>query len=194
MQEEHEFTLVKNQPSYALPADFDRFINGTLWDRVDSRPVTSVSPQVWQESKSGLISADIFKSWRIKANDNAKELFIDPTPTVTQCTFEQRDGVQVKVGLAYEYISKNWALSTASVRQATFSADTDTFILDDELLELSLKWRWLNSLAQSYTEEKAEYLRALSIAKAQDGGASKIQMDGGTDYRYPNIPETGIGL
>ena len=165
-----------------------------MWDRVDSRPIWSVSPQVWQESKSGLITSEIFKRWRIKAYEQSKQIFIDPTPTSNQCTFEYRDGVKVKVGIAFEYISDEWAQSTAGVAKSDFTVDTDTFILDDDLLELSLKWRWLNSLAQSYTEEKVEYVKALGIAKAQDGGAPKIHMDGGLDYRYPNIPETGIGL
>ena len=115
LTKEHEFTLVKNQPSYDLPDDFSRFINGTLWDRVDSRPVTPVSPQVWQEFKSGLTQVTIYKRWRIKANEQKKELFIDPTPTATQCTFEQRDGVQVKVGLAYEYLSDQFAQNSAGV-------------------------------------------------------------------------------
>ena len=165
-----------------------------MWDRVESRPVEQVSPQVWQEFKSGLTTATIFKRWRVKANEGAKEIFIDPTPTATQCTFECRDGSQVKVGVAYEYISDEWAQSSAGVAQTTFSADGDTFLLPDTLLELSMKWRWLSSLSQTYAEEKHEFDRALSIAKAQDGGSSKIQMDGGVNFRFPNIPETGVGL
>ena len=194
LTKENEISLVKNQPSYELPSDFSRFINGTMWDRVDSRPVTHVSPQVWQQFKSGLITSTINKRWRVKANEQKKELFIDPTPTTTQCTFECRDGTQVKVGLAYEYISDQWAQSSAGVAQSTFSADGDTFILPDTLLELSIRWRWLNSLSQTYIEEKAEFDTALGIAKSQDGGAANIQMGRGSRLRYPNIPETGIGL
>jgi hypothetical protein len=165
-----------------------------MWDRVESRPLTQVTPRIWQEFKSGMTSVEIYKRWRVKANENSKELYIDPTPTASQCTFESRDGQQVPVGLVYEYINKNWAAAADNSRKEDFTVDTDTFLLDDELLELSIKWRWLNSLAQSYAEEKSEYMRALGIAKTQDGGASRIQMDGEIDFRYPNIPETGIGL
>jgi len=165
-----------------------------MWDRVDSRPVTSVTPQVWQEFKSGLTSATIYKRWRVKANEQVKELFIDPTPTETQCEFECRDGTQVKIGLAFEYISDEFAQSSSGAAQTDFLADGDTFILPDTLLELSIKWRWLNSLSQTYIEEKREFDRAFGITKAQDGGASKIHLDGGPTFRYPNIPETGVGL
>ncbi len=165
-----------------------------MWDRVDSRPVEQASPQTWQDFKSGLISSIINKRWRIKANGSSKELFIDPTPTTTQCAFANRDGVRVKVGVAYEYISDEWARSSADAVQTTFSADGDTFLLPDTLLELSMKWRWLSALSQTYLEEKAEFDRAFGIVKAQDGGASNIRMDGGGTFRFPNIPETGVGL
>jgi len=194
LTKENEFILVKNQPSYELPSDFSRFINGTMWDRADSRPVNQASPQVWAEFKSGLINTSLNKRWRIKANAGSKELFIDPTPTTTQCTFENRDGVRVKVGVAYDYLSTQWARSSADAVQTTFSADGDTFLLPDTLLELSMKWRWLSALSQTYIEEKAEFDRALSISKAQDGGASNIRTDGGATFRFPNIPETGVGL
>lgn len=194
LTKEHEFILVKDTPSYDLPDDFSRFVNGTMWDRVESRPMDNVGPQVWQEFKSGLVKTAIYKRWRIKGVEGAKELFVDPTPTATQCEYECRDGTKVRIGVAYEYISNEWALDANGDGQSTFTADTNTFVLPDDLLELSTKWRWLNALGQSYLEEKAEFDRALGIAKAQDGGAHKIQLDGGRNMRYPNIPETGVGL
>jgi hypothetical protein len=163
-----------------------------MWDRVESRPITPVSPRVWQEFKSGLTSLEIYKRWRIKANDNAKELYLDPTPTASQCTFECRDGQQVPLGMVYEYLSKNWALAADGTRKSDFTLDTDTFLLDDELLELSIKWRWLNSLAQSYSEEQGEYRRALGIARAQDGGASRIQMDREIDSGVNTLSLRGL--
>lgn len=154
----------------------------------------SASPQVWQEFKSGLVQTAVYKRWRIKANGQAKEIFIDPTPTASQCDFEWRDGAKVKIGIAYEYISNQWAQSATNVAKSDFTVDTDTFILSDDLLELSIKWRFLSVLGQTYIEEKHEFDRALGVAKAQDGGAANIMMDSGTSFRYPNIPETGVGL
>lgn len=194
LTKEYEFILVKDQPNYDLPADFSRFINGTMWDRIESRPMDNVGPQIWQEFKSGLIKTAIYKRWRVKANEGTKEIYIDPTPSSTQCEYECRDGTKVRLGCVFEYISNQYAQSAAGNPQSTFSADTDTFLLPDSLLELSVKWRWLNALNQTYIEEKAEFDRALGILKAQDGGAHKIQLDGGRTMRYPNIPETGVGL
>jgi hypothetical protein len=194
LQQEHEFYLIKNQSSYELPSDFGFFLNKTMWDRVESRPMGLVSPQVWQEFKSGLIQSSVYKRWRVKANDGTKEIFIDPTPTATQCVYECRDGSKVKVGAAFEYISKYTVNDTSGVPKELFTVDTDTFRIDDNLLELEFKWRWLNALGQTYHEEKAEAERYHGILKAQDGGAPTVTADNGSSYRYPNIPETGIGL
>ena len=194
LTKEHEFVLVKDKPSYELPDDFSRFINGTMWDRVESRPMDYVGPQIWQEYKSGLVKTAIYKRWRIKGVEGAKELFVDPTPSATQCSYECRDGTKVRIGVAFEYLSSHFAAAANGDTKADFTVDTDTFLLPDDLLELDLKWRWLNSLGQTYFEEKNEFDRALSIYKAQDGGTHRIQMDGGRTMRYPNIPETGVGL
>lgn len=156
--------------------------------------VANTNPQTWQEYKSGLVSADIFKRFRIKADNNAKAIFIDPTPTTTDCTYELVDGAQVQLGITYEYISDQYALSASNAGQNTFEADTDTFVLQDSLLEKAIKWRWLSRLSMDYAEEKQDYLQTLSINKAQDGGATSLRADGGNKFRYPNIPETGIGL
>ncbi len=194
LTKEDEFFLVKDQPSYELPSDFSRFTNGTMWDRVESRPLDHVSPQVWQEFKSGLIKTAIYKRWRVKAQEGSKEIFIDPTPETSQCVYECRDGSRARIGVAYEYISDQYAQSSAGVFQNTFSLDTDSTLLPDTLLELSIKWRFLSALGQTYVEQKVEFDRALGVAKAQDGGTGNIMTDGGTSFRYPNIPETGVGL
>lgn len=169
-------------------------MNGTMWDRVEARPVDHVNPQVWADFKGGLVKTAVYKRYRVKANEGSKEIFIDPTPTLTQCEYENRDGTQVRVGLAYDYLSSYLAVTSAGVAQTTFTADTDTLLLEDELFELDLAWRWLNSLGRDYGEEQREYKRALGWHKSQDGGLSNISMDARRAWRWPNIPESGVGL
>lgn len=195
LTDEYEFQLVKNQPSYDLPEDFRCFLNDTFWDRVESRPVENVTPQVWQEFKSGLVTTAIYKRWRVKADGFEKKLFIDPTPAANQCAYECRDGVQVKLGCVFEYRSSYPVRAANGAPKATFTADTDTFRIDDTLLELDMKWRLLRALEQSYAEEKYEFDRWLGILKAQDAQPKTISADGASHrLRYPNIPESGIGI
>lgn len=154
----------------------------------------NASPQVWQEYKSGLVSAEIYKRWQLKADEGEKKIFIDPTPTSSQCTFECVDGQTVKIGLVFDYISNYPVQAANGTLKETFTADTDTFVLDDDLLELDVKWRYMQALAQDYAEARFEFERHFSVAKAHDLGPTTIRADGGKAFRYPNIPESGVGL
>ena len=191
---EYEFFLAKNQPSYALPDDYGRLISKTGWDKAQSRPLTPISAQDWQEWKSGAVSPAIWKQYRIKAEDGDRRIFIHPTPTTTSCTFETRDGRKVKVGLVVEYYTKNWAETTSGSGISTLSAGTDVPKIPSDVIEAELKWRWLRSLSRAYADEKFEAEQLISTSLAQSGVPTSLRADQGRHSRYPNIPETGIGL
>lgn len=194
LTKEYTFALQANQPYYDLPDDFGYFINQTMWDRVESRPLDMVNPQVWQEYKSGLVRTQIYKRYRIKAQDNTKKLFIDPTPDTSVCEFVLVDGAKVRNGITFEYISSHWCQSSSGDGKAAFTADNDTGVVDEELLELDLKWRLLNALGQSFEMEYREFQGALDLALAQEGGAEVIRMDSRDTLPYPNIPESDVGF
>lgn len=191
---EYEFNLVKNQSTYELPSDFSRIIPNTSWDRVESRPLTALNPQQWQEWKSGLVQAEVWKQWRIKHNDGERQIHINPTPSTTNCTYETRDGVQVRIGLVFEYISNQWAEDTSGNPITTFSAETDVIRLPDDIVEAELKWRWLRSLSRAYADERLEAEALIAQTFAQDGTPSKLTAHGSQDLGMANIPETGVGL
>jgi hypothetical protein len=191
---EHEFHLVKNQSTYELPDDFQRIIPDTSWDRVDSRPVTALNPQQWQEWKSGLVQAEVWKQWRIKHNDGERQIHINPTPSTTNCTYESRDGTQVRIGLVFEYISNNWLEDTNGNALTTIAAETDVIRLPEDVVEAELKWRWLRSLSRPYADEKIEAEDLIACTFAQDGTPAKLTAHGSRDLGLANIPETGVGL
>ena len=191
---EHEFQLKKNEPFYDLPDDFHRMVNDTLWDRVESRPVQHINAQQWQEWKSGLVTQQIIKQFRIKADEGDKKLYINPTPSATQCTFECRDGSKVKVGIAFEYYSTYWLENAAGNGIADIAASTDVIRLPSDIVEAELKWRVLRSLSRPYTDEKVEAEMVINEALAQAGAAATLNASGRNSTRFPNIPETGVGL
>jgi hypothetical protein len=192
---EYEFFLKKNQPYYDLPTDYDRFVQGTGWDRLESRPLTPLNAQQWQEWKSGLVQAEVWKQYRVKGVDGARKIFVNPTPSTTSCSFETRDGKKVKVGLVVEYYSKNWVETTAGLGIATPTAGTDVIRLPSDLVEAELKWRWLRSLSRPYADEKFEAESLCEQLLAQSGLPETL--DAGLTTRglsHPNIPETNVGL
>jgi len=109
LQREYLFTLATSTASYALPGDFDKVINATLWNRTQHWPLIGpLGPQLWQNYKSGIIATLPRQRFRVKGiTDN--QFFIDPTP----------DSSINGQTMVYEYISSNmfrpktWVASTS---------------------------------------------------------------------------------
>lgn len=71
------------------------------------------------------------------------------------------------------YISNYYALA-GGVPQPTFTADTDTFALDERLLRLGIIWRWRSDKRLEYSEDLKNYELAKSAAMGKDKGSQPI--------------------
>jgi hypothetical protein len=179
------------QGDYALPSDFERMVDETLWDRSRFWQMRgAMTPQQWQLYKSSPIGrASIQRRWRIRlatgATAGATPVFsIDPVPS---------DNGSL---LVFEYVSNAWCKSAGGTAQTAWAADTDVGILDEYLIELGITWRMLERLGMDYTAAYSEYSQEVDKAVAADGGTSVIDMtpSGGTFLlNWTNIPETGYG-
>jgi hypothetical protein len=172
---------------YDLPADFERVIDSTMWDRSRYWQMRGpLSPQQWQLYKSSIIGqASIQRRFRFRKVAGATRFSIDPVPTDNGSP------------LVFEYVSNGWCQSAGDVPQNSWLADTDTGILDEYLLMLGTRWRVLRRLGFSYNEELDEYEREVSKAIAADGGAAILSLVPRSGYHlldpYSNVPETGFG-
>lgn len=174
------------QSDYALPGDFERVIDNTMWDRSRYWQMRGpMSPQQWQLYKSSIIGqASIQRRFRFRKINGATRFSIDPVPTDNGSP------------LVFEYVSNGWCQSSNGVAQNSWQADTDTGILDEYLLMLGTRWRVLRRLGFSYSEELDEYERQVSKAMASDGGAAILSLVPryGLNLLGPwNVPETGFG-
>lgn len=169
---EHTFTTVASQAEYALPDDFAWLIADTLWDRENYWKLRgTLSPQAWQQYKSGIVASGPRRRVRIKKSDssNVKAFFVDPTPEANGET------------LVYEYVSDQWCQDSVGTGQTAWAADDDTGILDEDLLELDLRWRFLQRKGLPYADEQKEFELELAQALARDGGAMVLDMGGSHD-------------
>lgn len=176
------------QSGYALPSDFERPIDNTMWDRSRFWSMRGpLSPQQWQLYKSSVIGqASIQRRFRFRRISGANRFSIDPVPTDNGSA------------LVYEYVSNAWCQSAASppVPQTTWQADTDTGILDEWLIQLGVRWRALRRLGMSYAEELDEYERQVDKAVAHDGGAAILDLTPSSSLSLIgpwNLPETNFG-
>lgn len=170
------------QSDYSLPADFQRPIDSTMWDRSRYWQMRGpLSPQQWQMYKSSVIgNASIQRRFRFRSKQSINPFSngfsngfqnglrlgfsIDPVPTDNGSA------------LVMEYVSNAWCLSSSGALQTAWAADSDTAILDEYLLTLGVRWRMLRRLGLAYNEELSEYESEVGKAIAHDGGAAILSI------------------
>lgn len=153
-------TVVNNGGfNFALPSDYNRMTMDASVDDVTAwfwgyAPFQSVSD--WLQFQAGAWPILAPGGWIIIGG----ELQFYPAPISDA---------------QYPYVSNEWAVSSGGTAKAAFTADDDTFILDERLLTLGLIWRWMDQKGLQYSEALASYEMALSQAQARDRGARIIR-------------------
>ncbi len=142
-----------------------RFIrNNSIWDRTDQLPLYGpIDGQEWQERKA-VSTAGPRYHWRFRGG----HLLSNPSPPAGHTW-------------AFEYQSKNWILSSNGVTtKSELQSDLDTFLLQDTILLMGIRWRWKKEKGLSYAEEFNSYEMQIKDAMGRDGGKPRIMAD--SDY------------
>lgn len=172
--------VVLAQTAYNLPADFETITNRTHWQKSNHWEMLGPEDaQQWQWLKSGYISTGPRIRWRILDN----QFQIWPPMNTNQY-------------LGWEYRSKGWARSSINAIKNSFTADSDTTVLDDRIMVIATKLKYFAIKGFDTTAIMQDYQRYLSIAKANDKGAPNLSF-----APYPskvligwaNIPDTNYG-
>lgn len=142
---------------------FKHIVPDTFWDRTRSVPVKGpLSPQQWQQMKAGNF-VNPYTQYRFARN----HLFVSPQPEAGH-TF------------AFEFKTKEWLTSSDStVYRQRVASDEDVTIMDSDLIEAGMKWRWLRSQGLSYQELFNAYEAKVNIALGKDAGSQDKNLEGG---------------
>ena len=173
-------SVVCAQTAYDLPDDFETITDRTHWDK--SKHWEMLGPedaQQWQWLKSGYISTGPRVRWRILDNQ-----------------FQIWPVMNTNEYLGWEYRSKGWARSAAGAVKNSFTADTDTTVLDDRIMVLATKLKYFQIKSFDTTALQQDYMRYLNIAKSNDKGAPNLSFapyPSKVLIGYANIPDTGYG-
>ena len=184
LSREATITMVAATSEYALPADFQTFIDETIWNTAQRRMVFVTTPQSWAQLQAQNIGGTTTLFFRI---------FRDPASNVNTVQFYPVPGTSETV--TYEYISNALTqTSGGTLQNDTFLADTDTALLDEDLISLGFKWRFLKAKGFPYSEELQDYELALSNRAGSTANAIlDMGQDGTTSIRVLYVPETGFG-
>jgi hypothetical protein len=171
---EHTFTTVAADVQVSsLPADLDRIIPETIFNRTTRRRVMGpISVEEWQSTKSSLVTY-VNPAFRIREN----AILITPQPPAGET-------------VAYEYISKTWCESATGTAQDAWLADADVARLDERLMILGLVWRFKQQKGMAYGDDMAFYERRVTDAMLRDGVKERIQTDMMMRDRLPSAPQT----
>jgi hypothetical protein len=173
-------SVVLAQTAYDLPADFETITDRTHWDKTKRWEMLGPEDaQQWQWLKSGYISTGPRIRWRILDNQ-----------------FQIWPPMNTQEYLGWEYRSKGWARSATGEIKNSFTADTDTTVLDDRIMVLATKLKYFQIKSFDTTALTIDYNRYLSVAKANDKGAPNLSFapyPSKVLIGYANIPDTGYG-
>lgn len=175
MREQTFTTTATAAQTGAVPSDWLRFISDSFFDRTTRRQMWGpITPQAWQALQAYPQITNVFLSYRRR--DGA--FLIYPTPSAGDT-------------IAYEYITENWAAAANGDEKSSFTADTDTTTLPDNLFRLGMRWRFRKSKNLEYAEDFRTYQIELQSEQAQDAGGGKVNITGRTvfnSFGFPNIP------
>jgi len=165
---------------YPLPDDYETITDNTHWDKTKHwQMLGPVDAQQWQWLKSGYISTGPRVRWRILGN-----------------TFQIWPPYNTQEYLGFEYRSKGWVRSAANAVKNSFTADTDTTVLDDTIIVLATKLKYFQIKSFDTTALQQDYQRYLSVAKANDKGSATLSFAPAPSavlIGWANIPDTGYG-
>lgn len=153
--------------------DFGRITNNSMWNRTQSRPVRGpLSDQEWQRRLAAAAQVGVEYYFRIRGG----EILFNPVPRAGDSVY-------------FEYISNKWCQSSGGSPQADWAADTDTGIVDEEVMRLGIVWRFRKAKGLDYAEEFRTYEMALADLFGPDAGNDVINMEGVPDHWGVNIAD-----
>ena len=173
-------TITFTKTKYTFPADYDRMVNRTNWDKTNHwEMIGPESAQQWQWLKSG---------------------YIQTTPRVRYRqlggTFQIWPPIGASNYYGFEYISKNWVLDASGNGKSSFTADDDTCIFPDRLMVLGLKLKYFEIKGFETTALYRDYIYQFDSAKSMDAGAATLSLSGNREallIGYESIPDSGFG-
>ena len=146
--------------STLAPNGYQWIHNETLYDRTLKRPLYGpISDQEWQALKA-LPNPGPFYKYRIRGD----HLLLNPTP------------VSPLSVIAFEYASSYPVVDAGGTAKATVTADTDTFVFPENIVQKGMMFRWKQVKGLPYQSDEAKYYELLNNYIARDKTRKRINL------------------
>jgi hypothetical protein len=174
--------------NYPLPSDLAYLIVQTEWDRnFRWQLLGPLDAQEWQVIKSGISPVGPRMRFRIMQG----QFYINPVGSASTLFTDT---------IAYEYVSNYWtALASAPLVGAsnTWQNDTDVSLVSEDLMVLSLKWRFLKAKGLDWEKEEKDFNTKFDLVKGRNASARNLPLNARASgirlLNSANVPDTGFG-
>ena len=85
----------------------------------------------------------------------------------------------------FPYISRNIVRAANGTLKSEFTADDDTYLLDERMLTMALIWRWRETNHLDSTGDQMNFERLISEKAARDKGARAIRRGSFVGWPFP---------
>jgi len=173
----HTITTAASADDYPLPTDFYCSLYDTMWNTTQKWKM--IGPMTDSNYNNFLYGYGVYTNqtyYRIFGRPDVDQLELQPVPP---------DGETIK----FDYISNGW-INNAGTYGQTVTSDAATFVFDEDLMILGMKWKWLQTKGLDYQAIQAEYLDKIGKAQARFKGDHRVLLSP-SDYwaMWPNVPE-----
>lgn len=157
----------------SIATEFGYFVDQTFWDRDLKQPIIGpVTLQEWQSDLSFAVVGPPYKHIVINGRLNVGPTAIDAGHT-----------------MVFNYVTANWAESSTGTGKSSMTADDDVGRIPENLIELSLLWRWKQSKGLAYAEDMETAEQQIDRYTGQNAGRRVLFIGGqGIYYLAENVP------
>jgi hypothetical protein len=173
-------TINGAQSEFSVPADWDRPVNDTFWNDTADAKIRLVQMPEWVSLlRSGFSASQMSPVYLVSNVDVAGALIIRVQPVAP-----------TGHALRIVYVRDTPVRSSGGALQANFEADTDVFLLGDDLLERGVRWRYLAQKGLDYAEHMKSYERWVQNRINAKTGAGDVDLGARRDVLpLATIPE-----
>lgn len=184
LETEWSFPTVPPSTAHTLPTGFKKPILDTLYDTDQYFNIKSaVTAQQWQRYRIGMLGSTLCQKFRLSWS-GTPSLLLSTVPDYVQ-------------NLTLLFLSKLGVTTAGPTYSELFVADADTSRVPEEIVELSLRWRFRRAKGLDFSAEQKECDNTCAAELAAYMAVDEIPV-GGLIIPYEaitcgTIPENGFG-
>ena len=157
----HTITGDGVETTFPLPSDYDRMLlDGSIYDATN-----------WAWGYQRIVRPDEFLYLQVRDFSIITPGYWSMLGNEFQFLPAPGDQSQAK----FLYVTKNIVRDENGNLKEGFTADSDTFVLDERLLTLGLVWRWREQKKMDYGADQANFEKLFSDLSGRDGGSKPIR-------------------